>query len=358
MGNKWALHSGCVGIGVLLAGGIGGCGGSSGPAQAPFVPPTPVPAQYLYFPATLANGTGAIVDVGATASGTVTPVTAITDANGGLGYLGVDGSGAFYAVETAEGTGNSTFAIVEFGAGTGGAATPARTISGSSTGLVASASLVSSSNYPIGVDTKGDIAVAMNGAGLDAIEYFSSTANGNIAPSATITIPAAFAGTITRVAVSSSGVISALNLESGSKGYQLLTFAAGASGTTTPTLVASFPANTLADGLMVDGSGNLYVASTAVTSVNGVLTGLVPTIQEFAPGATTATKTISPANDPVRMFGMQLDSSGNLYVLCEDLSLTNVSVQSFAASASGSSTPLATISSAAFAGSDGSLALH
>ncbi len=322
------------------------------------MPPTPVPPQFLYFPATLANGTGAIVDVGATATGTGALNTAITDGAGGLGYLCVDGSGNFYAVQTAEGTGNSTFAIVEYGVGTGGAATPMRTIAGTATGLVASATLLTSSNYPIGVDTKGDIAVAMSGAGLDAIEYFSSTATGNVAPTATITIPAAFAGTITRVAVSPSGAISALNQESGSKGYQVLTFAAGASGTTTPTVVASFPANTLADGLFADGSGNLYVASTVVTSVNGVLTGLAPTIQEFAPGATTATKTISPTNDPVRVFGMQLDSGGNLYVLCEDISLANVSVQSFSASASGSSSPLSMISSPGLSGSDGSLALH
>ncbi len=357
MGNNQALHLGCVSISVLLSVGITGCGKSS-PTQAPFVPPTPVPAQYVYFPATLANGTGAILDVGATATGTGTPNTAITDANGALGYLCVDGAGDFYAVQTAEGTGNSTFAIVEYGAGTAGAASPTRTIAGTTTGLAASAVLVSSSNYPIGVDTKGDIAVAMTGAGLDAIEYFSSTATGNVAPTATITIPAAFAGTITRVAVSPSGAISALNLESGSKGYQVLTFAAGANGTTTPTVVASFPANTLADGLFADGSGNLYVASTAVTSVNGVLTGLAPTIQEFAPGATTATKTISPTNDPVRMFGMQLDSSGNLFVLCEDISQTTVSVQSFSAGASGSSSPLSMISFTGLVGSDGSLALH
>lgn len=357
MGNSRVLGLVCVGISAFLAMGVVGCGNSS-PTQAPFVPPTPVPMQYVYFPATLANGTGAILDAGTTATGTGTPNTAITNGNGGLGYLCVDGAGDFYAVQTAEGTGNSTFAIVEYGAGTGGAAIPSRTIAGSATGLVASTVLVSSSNYPLGVDTKGNIAVAMNGAGLDAIEYFSSTATGNVAPTATITVPAAFAGTITRVVVSPSGAISVLNQEPGSKGYQVLTFAAGANGTTTPTVVASFPATTLADGLFADGSGNLYVASTAVTSVGGVLTGLAPTIQEFAPGATTATKTITPTNDPVRMFGMQLDSSGNLFVLCEDLSLANLSVQSFASGASGSSSPASTISFVGLLGSDGSLALH
>jgi hypothetical protein len=354
MGILRVIRVGWAVSGVVLAVGVTGC--SSGTKQAAYVPPTPTAQQYVYLPQTLSNGTGAIADFNSTATGTVSLQTALTDSSGGLGYLCVDGSGNFYAVETVQGSSFSTFSIVEFGSGNGGAATPIRRISGSATGLVASSSLTATSSYPIAVNSSGAIAVGLNVPGAEVIELFNAGANGNVAPSATIPIPSANAGTIVHIALSPSGAVSILS--QGLKNYQLLTFPAGSNGATTPTVVATFAANTLADGLLADASGNLYVASTLVTSVNGYLTSYAPTIQEFAAGATTATKSIAPANDAVRMFGLQLDSSGNLYVFCQDLSGTNDTIQVFSASATGAASPTATISSSAFTGLDGSIAVY
>lgn len=284
---------------------------------------------------------GAIIEVSTTASGTVTPTTVLTDANGSLSSLVMDRAGNYYAIETSVVNGVSSDAVVEYLTGSSG--TLVRRISGPATALAGPAALA--------VDANSNIAV---GQASQSILYFNAAANGNVAPVRTISGSATGLGTVGQLELG-AGQITALNYGSGSS--QVVTFAAGANGNVAPAVLMSSIDGVL--GMTADSAGDLYVTSTVATSLpSGAFASFTPSILEFAPGATVPMRMIAPPNDEVLMFGIQVDSSGNVYTVCVNLQWDTVTVQKFAAGATGGVSPVATLSAPEFNGTDGSLAVH
>jgi hypothetical protein len=227
---------------------------------------------------------------------------------------------------------------------TGNSGTLVRRITGPATGP--------SGPEALAVDANSNIAVAQASG---SILYFNGAANGNAVPTRTISGSATGLGTVYQVALSGGGQIAALNQSS--TGVQIVTFSAGANGNVAPAV--SVPLGDGALGMTTDSAGDIYLTTAMVTtSVNGVFTSSTPIIEEFAPGATTPMRTITPPNDEVLMFGIQVDSSGNMYTVCVDLQFTTVTVQKFPAGATGAAGPVATMSAPEFNSTDGSLAVH
>jgi hypothetical protein len=127
------------------------------------------------------NATGAVYVFSSTANGNVAPIRTITNANGIFLGEGIDAGGNIYlSLDTI--TAPYTGAIVRYGPGVSGAATPARIIAGTATGLTTAGG--------VSVDAAGNIYVAnevpnANGTSY-TLEEFGASANGNVTPAAVI----------------------------------------------------------------------------------------------------------------------------------------------------------------------------
>ena len=131
------------------------------------------------------TGLGSILVFGASVSGNVAPSSIIT-APSGSAFLGVAVDSAKNIYASTDSTGASTFStVLEYSAGSSGAATPVKTITGSSTGIsnglsdVGELALDSAGNIYLPVET----AVSANSSSYAVLE-FAAGANGNVAPAA------------------------------------------------------------------------------------------------------------------------------------------------------------------------------
>jgi hypothetical protein len=115
---------------------------------------------------------------------------------------------------------------------------------------------------------------------------------------------------------------------------------ATANGPVTPTLLTTLPAQTVSAGLALDGSGNLYVLQQDLTNTYKIYV--------FAPGQTTASRTIAPSvlAAVTQCSGLDVAADGTIAVRCEDQS-TAQDLYVFAAGANGAVSPARTISGAA-----------
>lgn len=220
-----------------------------------------------------------------------------------------------------------------------GTANPARTITGSATGLN-----VDSQNgiEALAVDGSGNIYVNViyspsNGVAFPAIAVYSSTSNGNVAPTRVI------GGSATTIAQSSPNQIA---LDSAGNIYvpggvplfpdSILVFNSSATGNVLPTSTLTGAATMLDDvvGIALDGAGNIYLA-------NGSAMGSTPSILEFSAGSTGNTapmRTISGGATTMNAIGnLGVDSAGNIYLL------TPNGILKFATGATGNVAPAATI---------------
>jgi hypothetical protein len=124
---------------------------------------------------------GGILFFAAGASGNVAPTRAINFPVGdSIESVAVDGKGNVYATDDPPSSGSS---ILEFTSGSSGQAAPAKTISGSATGLY--------EVYGLGVDGAGNLFVENKSAPSSSgstlyIDEFAPTASGNVAPAASM----------------------------------------------------------------------------------------------------------------------------------------------------------------------------
>lgn len=195
-----------------------------------------------------ANGAGsaAILQFATTASGSVSPTGTITaPADTSFDYLATDGAGNVYA-STHTQTGGD---VREYAAGATGAATPVRSLPfGTSTQLGAVQGLAASST--------GEIFVSEDSGGVAA---FSATATGNVAPARYILAADQNGGGLSTlisandVVADSSGDLYVVNL--GGLTTAIDVFSPTATGNVAPIRVL----NTTGNGQAIDSDGNLYV---------------------------------------------------------------------------------------------------
>jgi hypothetical protein len=220
------------------------------------------------------TGSSPVIEVyPAGASGFATPTRTINVSDPfSPSSMAVDSSGSLYAVSQSDGV------VYVYSSTASGAATPTRLISGSLTQL-------GLPNIPTGIaaDSSGNIYVASVPlfAGTTEVEVFSPTATGNVSPSRVITNPN---GSALGEAIDTNGNIY-LSLEVVTTPYasSIVEYAPGASGAATPMRTISGTATglTAAEGLSVDGAGNIFVHSQPLTS-----SGYVDTLDEFGASAT------------------------------------------------------------------------
>ncbi len=209
----------------------------------------------------LRNATITVYAAGA--SGNVAPTRSITGAATGLNYplgLAIDGSGNLVVANF----GNQSVTV--YAPGASGNATPIRTISGSNTNLA--------EPYGIALDPAGNLYVVDNASqfgGTDELTVYAAGANGNIAPTRTITGAATGMSGAVYDAVDAAGKIYVTNATASS----VTVYAAGANGNAAPvaTISGSNTGISTPYGIVIDSAGNIYVGN-----------GGTQTISVFAPG--------------------------------------------------------------------------
>jgi hypothetical protein len=197
-------------------------------------------------------------------------------------------------------------------------------------GISASASGVAPSKVtPVAVSVAPILNIyALNGASPATLTVFPANANGNDAPSRTITGSNTLFANVQSVAVDATGKIYVANVF----GQPAITeYAPGANGNAAPTNVIT-GSNTLLGnlgGLALDGAGDLFVSAAGTTT------------NVYAPGASgnvAPIRTITGiAADP---YGLAFDTAGNLYVVEDPGTQTADSVAVYAPGASGNATPI------------------
>jgi hypothetical protein len=266
--------------------------------------------------------------------------------------IAVDPQGDLYVgADTVSTDPTQVNAILVYAPGARGTATPKRMINGPGTGLT---SINQSFDITaLAVDSSGNIYVAstvsVDGAVIFGISVFSSTANGDAAPTRVIAgsatnIDGAYGGL--QIAVDSSGNIYTMGPISsqGVQSQSIVIFDSTANGNVPPTstLGGSDTMITNAVGVALDSAGNIYVANGYVTDISTGST-VPPFILEFSAGSAgnVAPIRVISGSATTLLNGLSnlcLDSAGNIYVL------NSSNILKFAATATGNVAPTATIS--------------
>jgi hypothetical protein len=289
-----------------------------------------------------------------TADGNVIPPNITGPASVDLfGGIAVDPQGDLYVgADTLSTDPTQVNAILVYAPGARGTATPKRTINGPSTGLGSMNQTASISSLALDKSENLYVAsvVSVDGMEIFGISVFSSTANGDAAPTRVI------AGSATNmnsafgtapIAVDSAGNIYATGpYDPQSNSFQspsVVIFDSSANGNVPPssTLGGSNTMITNAGAVTIDSADNIYVANEPVTDIETGLT-VPPSILEFSAGSTGNVAPIriisGSATTIVVIAGLCLDSSGNIYVL------NNTNILKFAPGSDGNVAPIATIS--------------
>ena len=182
--------------------------------------------------------------------------------------------------------------------------------------------------------------VADGNNGVGALTAYALTATGNVAPTRNISGAATGLGFPRRVNFDTSGNIYAANAPA-SGGHSITVYNPSANGNVAPTrtIAGAKSGLTGADGMVLDASGNVYIANCGVCFQSSGTPGVL----EFAAGASgnvAPIRTISGTNtgftDPTAVW---LDGTGKIYV--SDFANNRISI--FAAAATGNVAPTAMI---------------
>jgi hypothetical protein len=270
------------------------------------------------------HATGNVYVFPAQQSGAITPAALISqhaasDPNAVVAGLALDASANLYVVYNLNSTSTSEIAV--FPPGSSGTVVPARTVAGAST-------LLDAGSSDIAVDAAGKAYVDGSAAGT---LVFPANANGNIAPSYQLNIPAS------GIAVEPNGTLFA-SVYANTPG-SLEAFVPGASGNAAPfATVTPPPGVNGTEILALDTAGNVY---TALNYPNGATP---PQFNEYAiatSGQTSLVRTITgsalQSSQPIA-----IDQAGYIYIANETL---GGGILVYAPNASGAATPVRTITS-------------
>jgi hypothetical protein len=328
-----------------------GCGGSSSTTTTQMLTPpvnTAVPSIYV------GNGPStalaySVLQFTRGAQGSATPLSTLAlPATFGITCLTTDSSGQIYVGGSIESGSTYTWEVLVYAAGASGSATPLRTILGSSTSFLTVSEIT--------VDSSGLLYVLTNQP-APMVAVFSATAGGAATPVRLITGAATqIGGNPLGITVDNAGTIYVSNtgVSSNSAQGSVLAFTSTANGNATPSRVIS-GANTgfgALYGMDTDGSGNLYVLSTAEPEVPG---GFNSTLEEFpatANGNVAPIRTIGGSNTGLTYSAvLSVDKTTGVIYASVAGTPQNPAVEEFAATANGNSTPIASFTSTAWTGS-------
>jgi uncharacterized protein YjiK len=201
------------------------------------------------------------------------------------------------------------YSVLVYPAGSNGNVKPSATISGSRTGLALP--------WGIALGPDGKIYVANFGSGIsdhsdhDSITVYAPGSNGNVAPSATIVGDRTGLNSPGGIALDSVGNIYVTNdvAATPSGGEDKITvYARGSNGNAAPKATLFALGLAYPTGIVVDSSGNLYVANMGSTM------GAVDSIIVYPPNSLVPTKAIGLETALDQPSGITVDRSGNIYV--------------------------------------------
>jgi len=322
---------------------LSGCGGGS-PAVTTNTTNTAVPS--IYVGNFSMSGVYSVLQFARAAQGSATPIASLLLPTGfEIDCLTTDSTNQIYVGGALQVGTSYTWEVLVYAAAASGSATPVRTIVGSSTSFLTVSE--------VAVDSSGLLYV-LTDLPAPMVAVMAASANGVASPLRMITGPATqISGGSLGIAVAPSGTLYVSNTGEGVGPGAVLAFTPTANGNAAPARVISGGSTGFGAlyGMDTDSSGNLYVLSIGLPIAPGVMT----TIEEFAP---TANGNVAP----IRMIGgsntgltdsnvMRVDNStGTIYASIAGLPV-NPSVETFAATASGNATPTASFTSTAWNGS-------
>ncbi len=262
---------------------------------------------YLANAGSLTGTSDSIIVIAASSiNGNVLVTATITGSATGLNYptaITLDSSGNIYVANSGSLNGGAD-SITIYPAGSNGNVPPSATISGANTGLTVP--------WGIAIGPGGNIYVANDGSTIsasDSVTLYAPGSNGNVQPSATIIGTDTGLESPGGIAVDSGGNIYVTNDGALSSNPDNITvYASGSNGDAIPTntlypLGLAYPL-----GIVVDSSGNLYVAN------SGDNEGRADTITVYSANNPVPSETIGVDTGLEVPAGITLDSSGNIYV--------------------------------------------
>jgi hypothetical protein len=257
-----ALTLGACGSASTAAPGQVAAGNLARPARAVrpgYVPPCP--CIYVSNEGSGPYGNGIITIFPTSANGNFGPgANTISGSPTGLLYprgIAVGSTGKIYLANSNSG---GTDSVTVYAAGSSGNATPVQTISGSNTLL--------SDVFGIALDGAGDIYVsnmAVNGPGASSVNVFAPGANGNVAPIRTISGALTGLYQAFGLAVDPTGNLYAANRTTGYT-WAVSVFAPGANGNVAPTQTISGP-NTDIGAVPMASLGTMGLRSSAASTL-------------------------------------------------------------------------------------------
>jgi hypothetical protein len=351
------LALGLVALTGCGSSGNSGGGGGGGGTTAPTGALASGGATTLYAIENYYEPNESILQFSLSGAGSVSPTsTLLAPTTLIVGAVATDSSGQIYV----GGALNPGYEILVYAAGASGAATPLRTITLDAEGEF----------YPVSmtVDASGKLYAAgeSQDGSFSGVAVFDATANGAATPIQLIQNAGVQEPLSMAVDTSGKVYLSGLTDTSG----EIVVFAAGATGNATPiqtisTVAATSTTVTVFWGLAVDASGDLYtVQDTETGDSSGDVTGMTAEIEEFAAGATgspTPIKTISGSKTGLALGGgMRVDGVGNIYLANEVLAGTTVTndLLAFGPNASGNVAPGLDLSSTALTSPAPEIAVH
>jgi hypothetical protein len=226
---------------------------------------------------------------------------------------------------------SGTGQVLLFLQGANGSATPVQTITGP-TGMDITA---------VATDTSGELYVAgyLPTSSFPVIEVYPAGTNGS-APNRTINVSDPYP--LTAMTVDASGSLYTVNPGDG----EVFVYSSTASGAATPTRTISGSLTQLnsSEGVAVDSSGNIYVASALFNG--NTATGAVYIFSSTANGNVAPTRIITNPNG--LFLGEAIDSTGDLYLTLDTIGTPPTgAIVEYAPGANGAATPMRTIAGSA-----------
>ncbi|MFI5351554.1 MAG: choice-of-anchor D domain-containing protein [Candidatus Binatales bacterium] len=252
---------------------------------------------------------GPSANVGGSITGLILPTGIAVDSSGNVYVANRVG---FYPGTESNGT------LTVYPAGSSGNVAPSATI----------ANLRAATD--IALDRSGNIYVVSDGSesgAKDTVAVYSAGSNSNAPPIATIALPiATLEGMNTGISVPGGVVVDGTgNLYVSNVGHEcddavcdssVIVYPAGSTGNSAPSATISGPKTQLefSRGIALDGAGNIYVANVGSVVINGGL-GTVTVYPAGSNGNVAPSATIGGSFTGLNgAFGIAVDASGNIYV--------------------------------------------